>query len=50
MIGSGMRMLRRNAQYLLPITRDPSLSGMPEQRVPVTMSPLNRSGRLTGRS
>jgi hypothetical protein len=50
MIGGGMRMLRRNAQYLHPITHDSSLSGMPDQRVPVTMSPLNRSGWLTGRS
>jgi len=49
-IGGGMRMLRRNARYLHPITRGLSLSGMPDQRVPDTMSPLERSGRLTGRS
>jgi hypothetical protein len=45
-----MRMLRRNAQYLHPIIRDSPLSGMPDQRVPDTMSPLKWRGRLTGRS
>ena len=47
--GGGTRMLRRNGKYVHPIARGPSLSGMPDQRVPDTMLPLERNGQLTGR-